>query len=81
LPWLITCKHPPIDQKLRGRYQGKRLTSAQGFPMAVETPICDFGWKAPDFSLPGVDGTTYTLENVKGEKGLLIIFMCNNVCT
>ena len=20
--------------------------------MAVETPICDFGWKAPDFRLP-----------------------------
>lgn len=46
--------------------------------MAVETPICDFGWKAPNFSLPGVDGKTYTLDDVKGEKGLLIIFMCNH---
>jgi len=46
--------------------------------MAVETPICDFGWKAPNFSLPGVDGKTYTLADVKGEKGLLIIFMCNH---
>lgn len=46
--------------------------------MAVETPICDFGWKAPDFSLPGVDGKTYTPDDVKGEKGLLIIFMCNH---
>ena len=46
--------------------------------MAVETPICDFGWTAPDFSLPGVDGKTYTLNDVKGENGLLIIFMCNH---
>jgi len=46
--------------------------------MAVETPICDFGWKAPDFSLPGVDGKTYTLADIKGENGTLIIFMCNH---
>lgn len=46
--------------------------------MAVETPICDFGWKAPDFSLPGVDGKTYTLADVKGENGTLVVFMCNH---
>ena len=46
--------------------------------MAVETPICDFGWKAPDFSLPGVDGKTYTLDDVKGENGTLVVFMCNH---
>lgn len=46
--------------------------------MAVETPICDFGWKAPGFSLPGVDGKTYTLADIKGENGTLIIFMCNH---
>ena len=46
--------------------------------MAVETPICDFGWKAPDFSLPGVDGKTYSLNDIKGEKGTLVVFMCNH---
>ncbi len=46
--------------------------------MAVETPICDFGWKAPDFSLPGVDGKTYTLADVQGENGTLVVFMCNH---
>ena len=46
--------------------------------MAVETPICDFGWKAPDFSLPGVDGKTYTLDDIKGENGTLVVFMCNH---
>lgn len=46
--------------------------------MAVETPICEFGWKAPDFRLPGVDGKTYALSDVRGEKGTLVVFMCNH---
>ncbi len=46
--------------------------------MAVETPICDFGWSAPEFSLPATDGKTYTLEELKGENGLLIMFICNH---
>ncbi|HIN20695.1 MAG TPA: thioredoxin family protein, partial [Rhodospirillales bacterium] len=27
--------------------------------MAMETPVCDFGWKALDFSLKGTDAKTY----------------------
>ncbi len=46
--------------------------------MAVETPICDFGWKAPQFSLPATDGKTYRLEDLKGEKGTLVMFICNH---
>jgi peroxiredoxin len=46
--------------------------------MAVETPICDFGWKAPDFSLAGTDGNTYTLADVRGASGTLIMFICNH---
>ena len=45
---------------------------------SIETPLCNFGWKAPDFNLPGVDGKNYSLENVKGEKGLLVMFICNH---
>ena len=41
--------------------------------MAVETPICDFGWKAPNFTLPGVDGKTYSLADLRGERGTLIM--------
>ncbi|MBI5227721.1 thioredoxin family protein [Candidatus Micrarchaeota archaeon] len=33
---------------------------------------------APNFELFGVDGKTYTLASFKGEKALLIIFMCNH---
>ena len=43
-----------------------------------QTPICDFGWKARDFSLRGVDGNTYSLANVRGPKGTLIVFICNH---
>ena len=46
--------------------------------MAAETPVCEFGWKARDFSLEGIDGKTYTLESVRGKNGTLVIFMCNH---
>ena len=46
--------------------------------MAEETPLCDFGWKAPDFRLPATDGRTYSLEDVRGACGTLIIFKCNH---
>ena len=46
--------------------------------MAAVPPLCDFGWKAPGFSLPGVDGKTYTLESLRGPKGTLIVFICNH---
>jgi len=44
----------------------------------METPICDFGWKAVDFALPGVDGKTYALRDVAGPNGLLVMFICNH---
>ena len=44
----------------------------------VETPICDFDTPAIDFSLPGTDGKTWTLSNVQGTNGLLVMFICNH---
>jgi peroxiredoxin len=35
------------------------------------------GTKAPEFSLPNVDGSTVSLADFSG-KGLLVIFMCNH---
>ena len=47
--------------------------------MALEhTPICDFGWSAPDFALKGTDGKIHSLQDVKGENGTLIMFICNH---
>ena len=46
--------------------------------VALTTPICDFGWNAPDFSLPGVDGKSYSLSKIKGNNGTLVMFICNH---
>ena len=46
--------------------------------MAALPPLCDFGWKAPSFSLLGVDGKVHALENLRGPKGTLIAFICNH---
>ena len=44
----------------------------------AKTGICDFGWKARDFKLKGVDGKIYTLADVRGRKGTLLVFICNH---
>ena len=46
--------------------------------VSTETPVCDFGLPAPGFSLPGVDGRTWSLEQCRGPKGLLVMFICNH---
>ncbi len=46
--------------------------------VSLETPVCDFGRPALNFSLPGVDGKTWTLEECRGERGLLVMFICNH---
>jgi len=46
--------------------------------MAATTPICDFGEKARPFELPGTDGRTHSLDELRGSKGTLIVFMCNH---
>jgi peroxiredoxin len=46
--------------------------------VAEQTPICNFGWKAPSFSLTGVDGKTCSLDELKGKNGTLVVFICNH---
>ncbi|MFK8112114.1 MAG: thioredoxin family protein [Rubripirellula sp.] len=36
------------------------------------------GTQAPDFSLPGTDGKSVSLQDYSGSKALLVIFMCNH---
>jgi peroxiredoxin len=45
---------------------------------ATETPVCDFGVPAPDFSLPDPDGRVWTLADCRGEKATLVMFICNH---
>lgn len=44
----------------------------------LETPAVQNTVKAPDFSLPGTDGKTYSYDDICGEKGTVIVFMCNH---
>ncbi|MDT8451463.1 MAG: thioredoxin family protein [Gammaproteobacteria bacterium] len=44
----------------------------------LETPVCEFGKDIVDFALPGVDGEIWTPERCRGEKGLLVMFICNH---
>jgi peroxiredoxin len=46
--------------------------------MAATPPVCDFGWKAPSFSLPATDGRRLSLEDLAGPKGTLVMFICNH---
>jgi peroxiredoxin len=45
---------------------------------ALSPPACDFGWKAVDFDLMGVDGQRWNLSQARGPQGLLLMFMCNH---
>ena len=46
--------------------------------MLLDTPLCNFGWKAPEFTLKDPDGNAYTMSEELGDKGLLIAFICNH---
>ena len=46
--------------------------------MLLDTPVCNFDWEAPDFTLKDVDGNRYTMSEHLGENGLLIAFICNH---
>jgi peroxiredoxin len=45
---------------------------------SINPPVCDFGWKAPDFKLPNVDGRLISRDEMMGKNGLLVMFICNH---
>ena len=47
--------------------------------MALEkTPLCNFGEQPKDFNLNGIDENKYSLKDVVGANGTLIMFICNH---
>ncbi len=57
-----------------------RPTDRSGRP-GDEHPTLPIGSAAPDFSLPGVDGKTYSLTSFAGSKVLVVVFTCNHCPT
>ncbi len=45
---------------------------------SINPPVCEFGWQAPDFKLPNVDGKLITRDAIMGKNGLLVMFICNH---
>lgn len=46
--------------------------------VSLSPPVCDFGWKAVDFDLPGTDGRRHSISSARGPNGLLVMFICNH---
>jgi peroxiredoxin len=46
--------------------------------MAATPPVCDFGWKAPDFTLQSTQGDRVSLSDVTGPNGVVVVFICNH---
>jgi peroxiredoxin len=46
--------------------------------MAATAPHINLGAPAPNFRLPATDGKTYALDDITGEKGTVIVFICNH---
>jgi len=44
----------------------------------TKTPVCDFGNKAEDFKLKSIDNQLISLNDIKGKKATLIMFICNH---
>ena len=45
---------------------------------SINPPVCDFGWQAPDFNLPDVDGSLVSRDLAMKKNGLLVMFICNH---
>jgi peroxiredoxin len=45
---------------------------------SINPPVCEFGWQAPDFKLPNIDGKLVSRDDSMGKNGLLVMFICNH---
>ena len=44
----------------------------------LKTPVCDFGKKAESFKLKSINNELISLNDMRGEKATLIMFICNH---
>ncbi len=57
------------------------LIAASCLAAEIKYPPLAIGSTAPEFSLPGIDGRTYTLKDFSKARLLVIIFTCNHCPT
>jgi peroxiredoxin len=87
LSFLLTVFLLILSLTLRSRAQTqspdqKQRPSTKIDPEHIyDHPTLAIGSQAPDFSLQGIDGQTYTLHNFKDAKVLVVVFMCNHCPT
>ena len=67
--------------KLRYIFLSALLLGVTGLLSAEDQKTLDIGAQAPSFSLPGIDGKTYTLNSFSKNKILVIIFTANHCPT
>ena len=48
------------------------------FMASLNPPVCNFGWRAPDFNLQNIDGGMISRDQIMGKNGLLVMFICNH---
>jgi peroxiredoxin len=61
----------------QGRLDQGRDKDSTGKPMVTQTVCPNVGCRAPDFTLPSVNGIPYSVQSLKGKKSILI-FMGDN---
>ena len=44
----------------------------------TKTPVCNYGEKAKGFNLLSTENKKLSLDDIKGERGTLIMFICNH---
>ena len=44
----------------------------------TKTPVCDFGKKAKDFKLKSINNDLISLNDIRGDKATLVMFICNH---
>jgi len=45
---------------------------------AASPPLVNFGWRAPDFRLADTKGRVWGPDQLRGPKGLVVMFICNH---
>lgn len=46
--------------------------------MAAQPPVCAFDWPAAGFRLPDPQGRLWSLDDIRGPRGTLVMFLCNH---